>query len=54
MERTYRYCGGRQSKSINFISTRLIYNMSTYHNSLIHGGGIFMGEKYPGERHVHG
>jgi len=32
----------------------MIYNMSTYRNGLVHGGGIFIDEKYPGEKHVHG
>lgn len=28
--------------------------MTTYRNGLIHGGGIFIDEKYQGEKHVHG
>ncbi len=28
--------------------------MSTYKNGLTYGGGLFIDEKYPGERHVHG
>ena len=28
--------------------------MTTYKNGLMHGSGIFIDEKYPGERHVHG
>jgi len=28
--------------------------MSTYRNGLTYGGGLFIDEKYPGERHVHG